>query len=128
MQGAKEEWVVEVEACTIRVHACSELFCSQCIVGIVEDPIDVKETRFPFHLIRLRLRYMDNGIQVVDSTTVSRGRKDLAWRSGAVGVTDHRGTGDRAIVPEDLGEFGAVPSSISASRVEPRQWLRQWVQ
>jgi hypothetical protein len=115
VQGAEEEWVVEVEACAIRVHACSELFRSQGIVGIVEDLIDVKETRVPFHLIRLRLRHMGNSTQVVDSTIVSRCRNDLALWSGAVGVTDHWGTRDWAIVPKDLGEFGTVPSSVGVT-------------
>jgi hypothetical protein len=114
VQGAEDEGVVEVEACAIRVHACSELFRSQGIVGIVEDLIDVVKARVPFHLIRFRLRHMGNSTQTVDSTVVSRCRKDLAL-SGAVGVTDHWGTREGAIVPKDLGEFGTVSSSVGVT-------------
>jgi hypothetical protein len=115
MQGAEEEGVIEVEARAGRVHACSELFRSQGIVRVVEDLVDVKEAWVPFHLVCFRLRYMSDRTQVIDPTIISR-RENLALGSRAVGVTDHWGTRDWSSAPNNLGEFGTVPSSVGIAR------------
>jgi hypothetical protein len=84
-------------------------------VRIAEDLVDVKVAGVPFHLVRFRFRYMSDRTQVIDPTITSR-RENLAWGSRAVGVTDHRGTRDRSSAPNNLREFGTVPSSVGIAR------------
>ena len=82
---------------------------------IVEDLVDVKVAWVPFRLVCFRFRHMSDRTQVIDPTIISR-RENLAWGSRAVGVTDHRGTRDRSSAPNNLGEFGTVPSSVGIAR------------